>query len=98
MSASRPPEHCTKRSRMWRSFSLFSAPPIGMIQPRVWPSGTMLGMACRLGVGRSVFERSVPQDLSCAHVQLAADDHGVRTALRVERHEIRVCAGHDLAL
>jgi hypothetical protein len=28
---------------MWRSFSLFSAPQIGMIHPRVPPSGTMLG-------------------------------------------------------
>src|SRR5512137_2989577 len=44
-SASRPPETRTKRSRMWRSFSLFSAPPIGTIQPRVAPSGTLLGIS-----------------------------------------------------
>jgi len=34
----------TKRSRIRRSFSLFSAPPIGTIQPRLWPSGTLLGI------------------------------------------------------
>ena len=39
-----PPETRTKRSRMRRSFSLFSAPPIGTIQPRVSPSGTLLGI------------------------------------------------------
>src|SRR5580692_7813096 len=42
--ASSPPETSTKRSRMRRSFSLFSAPPIGMIQPRVAPSGILLGI------------------------------------------------------
>src|ERR1700753_3283407 len=44
MSAAAPPEQRTKRSRMRRSFSLFSAPPMGMIQPRVSPSGTLLGI------------------------------------------------------
>jgi hypothetical protein len=29
---------------MWRSFSLFSAPPMGTIQPRLLPSGILLGM------------------------------------------------------
>src|SRR5882724_9737392 len=44
MSAASPPETRTKRSRIRRSFSLFSAPPMGMIQPREWPSGTLLGI------------------------------------------------------
>src|SRR5882757_1086356 len=44
MSAAPAPETRTKRSRIRRSFSLFSAPPIGMIQPRVSPSGTLLGI------------------------------------------------------
>src|SRR6202011_3878155 len=44
MSAALPPETRTKRSRIRGSFSLFSAPPIGMIQPRVSPSGTLLGI------------------------------------------------------
>src|SRR5215467_9670588 len=44
MSASSAPETRTKRSRIRRSFSLFSAPPMGMIQPRVPPSGTLLGI------------------------------------------------------
>src|SRR5882757_8465589 len=44
MSAVSPPETRTKRSRIRRSFSLFSAPPIGMIQPRICPSGTLLGI------------------------------------------------------
>src|ERR1700675_60122 len=44
MLALAPPETCMKRSRMWRSFSLFSAPPIGTIQPRVSPSGILLGI------------------------------------------------------
>src|ERR1700720_3092780 len=44
MSASPAPETRTKRSRIRRSFSLFSAPPIGTIQPRLWPSGTLLGI------------------------------------------------------
>src|ERR1700741_3773945 len=44
MSAASPPEHCTKRSRMRGSFSLFSAPPIGTMKPRVSPSGTRLGL------------------------------------------------------
>src|SRR3981081_472809 len=44
MSAVSPPETRTKRSRIWRSFSLFSAPPMGTIQPRDWPSGTLLGI------------------------------------------------------
>src|SRR5580692_10789393 len=39
-----PPETRMKRSRMWRSFSLFSAPPIGTIQPRFSPSGILLGI------------------------------------------------------
>src|SRR5271168_948898 len=42
-----PPETCTKRSRIWRSFSLFSAPPMGTIQPRVSPSGILLGIECK---------------------------------------------------
>src|ERR1700734_625915 len=44
ISAFAPPETRTKRSRMWRSFSLFSAPPIGTIQPRFSPSGILLGI------------------------------------------------------
>src|SRR5262245_16887602 len=43
MSARLPPDASTKRCRMRGSFSLFSAPPIGTIQPRVSPSGTLLG-------------------------------------------------------
>src|SRR3984893_13395534 len=43
-SAASPPETRTKRSRIRRSFSLFSAPPMGTIQPRVSPSGTLLGI------------------------------------------------------
>src|SRR5580692_13135064 len=39
-----PPETRMKRSRMRRSFSLFSAPPIGTIQPRVSPGGILLGI------------------------------------------------------
>src|SRR5580692_678140 len=39
-----PPETRMKRSRMWRSFSLFSAPPMGTIQPRVSPWGILLGI------------------------------------------------------
>src|SRR5580692_8161459 len=39
-----PPETRMKRSRMRRSFSLFSAPPIGTIQPRVSPWGILLGI------------------------------------------------------
>src|SRR5271156_834267 len=38
------PETRTKRSRIWRSFSLFSAPPMGTIQPRVSPAGVLLGI------------------------------------------------------
>src|SRR5215470_18795801 len=44
MSALAPPEALTKRSRMRRSFSLFSAPPIAMIHPRCSPAGTLLGI------------------------------------------------------
>src|SRR5579863_827677 len=44
MLALDPPETRMKRSRMWRSFSLFSAPPIGTIQPRFSPSGILLGI------------------------------------------------------
>src|ERR1700734_3438172 len=44
ISAFAPPETRTKRSRMWRSFSLFSAPPMGTIQPRFSPSGILLGI------------------------------------------------------
>jgi hypothetical protein len=39
-----PPETFRNRSRMARSFSLFSAPPMGMIQPRVSPGGILPGM------------------------------------------------------
>src|SRR5450755_3117381 len=39
-----PPDTRMKRSRMWRSFSLFSAPPMGTIQPRVSPGGILLGI------------------------------------------------------
>src|ERR1700682_5743345 len=39
-----PPETLMKRSRMRRSFSLFSAPPMGTIQPRVPPEGILLGI------------------------------------------------------
>src|SRR5215467_227864 len=47
-SALAPPETRTKRSRMRRSFSLFSAPPMGMIHPRRPPAGTLLGIRSQL--------------------------------------------------
>src|SRR4029453_6495233 len=56
MSAFSPPDTSTKLCRMRGSFSLFSAPPIGTIQPRVSPSGTLLGTsyAPRLRVMRRI--------------------------------------------
>src|SRR6188472_1226918 len=67
MSASSPPETFTKRARILGSFSLFSAPPIGTMWPRVSPSGT------RLGLISSTSERRLDARRECAHVGAALD-------------------------
>src|SRR5687767_10819825 len=67
MSASSPPETFTKRARIFGSFSLFSAPPIGTMCPRVSPSGT------RLGDTRSAPERGLDARRQRAHVSPALD-------------------------
>src|SRR5262245_36073988 len=67
MSASSPPETLTKRARIFGSFSLFSAPPIGTMWPRVSPSGT------RLGLMASASERRLDARRERAHVGAALD-------------------------
>src|SRR5688500_11187965 len=67
MSASPPPDTCTNRARIFGSFSLFSAPPIGTMCPRVSPSGT------RLGLMRSAAERRLDARRKRAHVGAALD-------------------------
>ena len=94
MSASRPPDTFTNRSRMWRSFSLFSAPPIGMIQPRVPPSGTMLGNVLLL----AILERTPPDGLAVPDVDFPTNNDRMRAACRVQCNEIGVGAGFDPAL
>src|SRR5688572_17429799 len=67
MSASSPPETCTNRARIFGSFSLFSAPPIGTMCPRVSPWGT------RLGDMRSAPERRLDARRERAHVRAPLD-------------------------
>ena len=64
MSASLPPRHVDEAPQdAARSFSLSSAPPIGTIQPRVAPSGLLLGspvcapQACVSNVPRTTVPR-----------------------------------------
>src|SRR5450631_2709494 len=61
MSASAPPETRMKRSRMGRSFSLFSAPPMGTIQPRVSPGEILLGIQLSASSSASATVRPVYQ-------------------------------------
>src|SRR5437899_11712006 len=64
MSASPPPDSRTKRSRMRRSFSLFSAPPIGTIQPRFSPGGTRLGIRHRLLINAAGARPPAPEGIT----------------------------------
>src|SRR5215212_5063304 len=101
MSASSPPETSTKRRRMRRSFSLFSAPPIGTIQPRAPPSATLLGhieWAYSSRVILTLFERTATDASSILDVNLTAHDHGVGPLLLVEHDQVRIIAGGERAL
>src|SRR5260221_9791931 len=109
MSARSPPEVCTKRSRICWSFSLFSAPPIAMIQPRVPPSGILLGtmllllwllwpllpMSQRLV---SSFEGAAPHRDAALYVHCAPDDNAVHGPAGLQCHQVRIRPDADLAL
>src|SRR5262245_53052127 len=95
MSAASPPETSTKRRRMRRSFSLFSAPPIGTIQPRASPSATLLGhikWVCSSRVILTLFKRTATDGSSILDVNLTAHYDGIGPVLLVQHHQIRVVA------
>src|ERR1700730_11383983 len=87
ISASAPPETRTKRSRIWRSFSLFSAPPIGTIQPRLSPWGILLGIQQRL-LERERFRVPPPRAHPVSIVHFTADNDCLRVACRGQHRTI----------
>src|SRR5258708_27757125 len=104
MSARSPPEVCTKRSRICWSFSLFSAPPIAMIQPRVAPSGILLGTVLLLLLLMlllllvSGFEGAAPHGDATLYVHCAPDDNAVHGPTGRQCHQVRIRPDADLAL
>src|SRR6185503_9727641 len=101
MSSSSPPEASTNRRRMLRSFSLFSAPPIGTIQPRVLPSTTLLGhiqSVCSSHVILTLFKRAATNESSILDVNLTLHDDRVGVTLFVEHDQVGVVAGGERSL